>query len=408
MTVTVLMISPGFPGDMPHFTRGLAAVGARVLGVGDQPQGGLPQSCREALTAYLQVRDLWDEDATIEQVRQWLGGREVDRVECLWEPGVVLAARMRQALGAPGLSIESAHAFRDKELMKQVLDRAGLRTPKHARARTQAECREVAERFGYPLIIKPIAGAGSADTYPLHSPQDLEQALEVLGHIDEVSVEEFIEGEEFTYDTVSIQGTPAFQNVAWYRPKPLVMRLNAWISPQAICMRDLERDELRPGVELGHGVLKALEFETGFTHMEWFLTPDGEAVFGEIGARSPGGRLTHGMNVAYGTDLFAGWAEAVCYQRFSQPAAPNQNAAVVFKRSEGGGDRITRLEGLGPLLAEYGEHFPVVDLNPIGAPRKDWRRVVEGDGWIVIRHPDLDATLQLANRVSTEVRLYAD
>jgi len=408
MTATVLMISPGFPGDMPYFTRGLAQVGARVLGVGDQPAGALEPACAAALSDYLQVRDLWDEQATIEEVRRWLAGREVSRVECMWEPGVVLAAKLRRALGAPGLSVESAVAFRDKETMKQVLDRAGLRTPKHARAHTSEECREAAERFGYPLIIKPIAGAGSADTYPLHGPEDLEDALEVLGHVSEVSVEEFIEGEEYTYDTVSIQGTPAFQNVAWYRPKPLVMRLNAWISPQAICLRDLDRPELAGGIELGRGVLAALEFETGFSHMEWFRTPEGEVVFGEIGARSPGGRLTHVMNYAYDTDLFTGWAEAICYGRFDQPSAPSTNAAVIFKRSSGGGDRITRIEGLEPLLAEHGEHFPLVDVNPVGAPRRDWRQVIEGDGWIVVRHPDLDTTLHLADRVSTEVRLFAE
>jgi ATP-grasp domain len=408
MTVTVLMISPGFPGDMPYFTRGLAAVGARVLGVGDQSVAALGEDCAAALSDYLQVRDLWSEEQTLDEVRRWLGGRNVDRVECMWEPGVVLAARLREGLGVPGMGVETAVAFRDKETMKQVLDRAGLRTPKHARARTQDECREAAERFGYPLIIKPIDGAGSADTYPLHEPADLERALEAMGHVQEVSVEEFIEGEEFTYDTVSIQGRPAFQNVAWYRPKPLVMRLNAWISPQAICLGNLERDELRDGVALGRNVLAALGFETGFSHMEWFRTPEGEVVFGEIGARSPGGRLTHVMNYAYDTDLFTGWAEAICFQRFSQPAEPKYNAAVIFKRSQGGGERITAIEGLAPLLAEHGEHFALVDLNPVGATRRDWRQVVEGDGWIVVRHPDLDATLHLADRVSTEVRLLAE
>lgn len=405
MTVTVLMISPGFPGDMPYFTRGLAAVGARVLGVGDQHAGALDPACAEVLSDYLQVGDLWDEERTVDDVRRWLGGRAVDRVECMWEPGVVLAARLRRALDVPGLSLESAVAFRDKETMKQVLDRAGLRTPAHARASTKEACREAAERLGYPLIIKPIAGAGSADTYPLQGPEDLERALEVLGHVPEVSVEELVEGEELTYDTVSVRGEPAFQNVAWYRPKPLVMRSNPWLSPQAICLRDLGREELAGGIELGRAALSALEFETGFTHMEWFRRPDGEVVFGEIGARSPGGRLTHVMNYAYDTDLFTGWAEAVCFQRFTRPREARYNAAVVFKRAVGDGQRIARVEGLEPLLGEFGEHFVLVDLNPVGAPRRDWRQVIEGDGWIVVRHPDLGATLRLADRVSAEVRL---
>ena len=78
-----------------------------------------------------------------------------------------VVAQMREAFGLPGLNVEQSIAFRDKETMKQVLDAAGIRTPRHARAATEAECREAAERIGFPLIIKPIAGAGSADTYHL-------------------------------------------------------------------------------------------------------------------------------------------------------------------------------------------------------------------------------------------------
>src|SRR5262245_59267198 len=196
----VLLLSPGFPHQMPFFARGLARVGARVWGVGDQPQGALDEDVRRALAGYLQVQSLWEENAVIDAVRRWRKGGAIDRIECLWEPGVVLAGRLREVFGVPGLNAEQSLAFRDKELMKQKLDRAGIRTPKHARARTAQECREIAERFGYPLIVKPIAGAGSADTYPLREKQDLEKAIPLLHHVPEVSVEEFIEGEEHTFD----------------------------------------------------------------------------------------------------------------------------------------------------------------------------------------------------------------
>src|SRR5688572_28702943 len=113
--VNVLMLSPGFPDDMPLFTRGLAAAGARVLGLGDQPVGGLPGPVRDRLVDYLQVRSLWDETAVVDEVRAWLRGRTLERVECLWEPGMGVAARLRQALGVPGLDPERTVAFRDKQ-----------------------------------------------------------------------------------------------------------------------------------------------------------------------------------------------------------------------------------------------------------------------------------------------------
>src|SRR5688572_12935960 len=186
--MNVVMISPGFPHQMPFFTMGLAKVGARVYGVGDQPLAAVDEGVRRAMTGYLQVRNLWDEEATAAEIRQWMRGKSIDRVECLWEPGVVLAGRVREALGVPGLSAEQSVPLRDKVAMKDVIEKAGLRTPKHARVRTANECRAAAERIGYPLIIKPIAGAGSADTYELREPKDLENALKILQHVAEASI----------------------------------------------------------------------------------------------------------------------------------------------------------------------------------------------------------------------------
>ncbi len=404
--MNVLLISPGFPAEMPLFTRALAQVGARVFGVGDQPPAALDPEARKSITDYLQVSSLWDEEQLVRDVSGWLRGRTIDRVECLWEPGMIIAARLRESLSLPGLSVERTVPFRDKERMKQVLDAAGVRTPRHARGRTAAECREAAGRIGYPLIIKPIAGAGSADTYPLRESADLERALELLRHVGEVSVEEYIEGEEFTFDTVCSNGRILFENVAWYRPKPLVSRLNGWINPQAVCLRDIDVPEIRVGRNLGRGVLEALGFESGFTHMEWFLTPSGEAVFGEIGARPPGGRLVHVMNYSCDIDLFVGWAEAVTGGRFSQDTRKKHNAAVVFKRGEGEGV-VRRIDGLESLLARYGEHVAAIELVRVGEPRRDWRKVIIGDGWVVVRHPNLEFTLEMADRFSTDLRILA-
>ena len=93
---------------------------------------------------------------------------------------------------------------------------------------------------GYPLIVKPIAGAGSADTYRVDSAQELADVLPLLRHVPEVSVEEFIDGEEFTYDTVCAGGSILFENIMWYRPRPLQMTMHEWISPVSIVLRDLD------------------------------------------------------------------------------------------------------------------------------------------------------------------------
>ena len=85
----VVFLGPGYPGEMPLFTRGLAEVGATVIGVGDQPHDALPELSRRALADYIQIGSWGDEDGIMRTVLDRLRGRNVDLVETLWEPTVV-------------------------------------------------------------------------------------------------------------------------------------------------------------------------------------------------------------------------------------------------------------------------------------------------------------------------------
>jgi hypothetical protein len=402
----VLMLSPGYPADMPEFTRGLAEAGARVFGVGDSSPDSLPGLVRRSLSDYIAVRSLWDEDAVIAALRERLRGQRLDRVECLWEPGILLAARLREAFGIPGLDVEQANRFRDKELMKQALDRAGIRTPRHIAARSVAAVWEAAEAIGFPIILKPIDGAGSADTYRVRDADELRSVLPRLRHVQTVSVEEFVDGEEYTFDTITVNGKIAYYNIAWYRPRPLVARSNEWISPQVVALRDREHPDLQGGVKMGFDVIDALGFDTGFTHMEWYRKADGEVVFGEIGARPPGAHQVDQMKFVCDFDVFREWANAVTQGAISDGIQPRYNVANIYKRARGVGT-ITAIEGVDALQRDFGQHVVWNTLLPVGARRRDWRKTLVSDGFVMLRHPDLAATLEMADRVGSELHLYA-
>ena len=404
--MNVIMISPGYPAEMAYFARGLAASGASVIGVGDQPVGSVPAVARDALAHYVPVGSLAAGDAVAGVVRELARQVRIDRVECLWEPYMMLAARLREELGLPGLTAEQTEPFRDKELMKQRLDAVGLRTPRHESTGTVAGVWAAAERLGFPLIVKPVDGAGASDTYRADSAADLDAILPMVRHVPRVSVEEFIDGEEFTYDTICAGGQILFENICWYRPRPLIMKLHEWISPVTVALRVLDMPDLAAGRALGAAALQALGFRDGFTHMEWYRKADGEAVFGEVGARPPGGRMVDIMNFATDADLFTAWAQAVTTGRIAQPIERRYNAAGIFKRAEGAG-RITRHEGLDRLLAEYGEHVAALDLLPVGAPRRDWRASIIGDGMVIVRHRELSKTIEMTERFAGDLRLHA-
>ena len=404
--MNVLMISPGYPAEMAFFTRGLGQAGADVIGLGDQSQEALPGH-RQTGPGALRPGRLAGRRRPGRRDRARLARQlRIDQVECLWEPYMVLAARLREQLGLPGLTVAQTLPFRDKERMKQLLDEAGLRTPRHVAAGTVADVWAAAERIGFPLIVKPIDGAGLGGYLPCRLACRTRRVLPSLRHVPQVSVEEFIDGEEFTYDTICADGRVLVENICQYHPRPLMTKMHEWISPITMALRDLDAPGLQGGRELGAAVLRVLGFRDGFTHMEWYRKADGEVVFGEIGARPPGARTVDVMNYATDADLFSAWAQAVTHGRISQPVERRYNAGSVFKRASGAG-RITHYQGLDQLLAEYGEHVAALELLPVGAPRRDWRATTIADGMVIVRHSELPQAMEIARRFAADLQLFA-
>jgi biotin carboxylase len=403
----VVFLSPIYPPEMIEYTRGLVEVGAEVYGVGDTPREALPARVRPLLHDYLRVPRIMAEDDVMDRVSTWLRGKTIDKVLSNWEPLVILAARLRERWGLPGMSTDTVRGFRDKQLMKERVKAAGLRVPRSRRVNTEAEIRAAAEEIGFPLILKPIAGAGSADTHRCTSKAELDAAITAMRGIPEASCEEYVEGEEFTFDTVCIEGKPAYENVAAYLPKPLEMRTLQWVSPVIITVRDMYQAKLAGGVELGRKVLSALNMGSGFTHMEWYLTPKGEAVFGEIGCRPGGAHIVDQMNYTSDIDLFTEWARVAVHGKFEANQRRKYNVGIVFKRAMGEG-LITRIEGLGAWLKDCGEWVVEEKLLRPGTPRRNWKHTLLSDGHVVVRHPEWDEAHRMSFAAATGIRMFAE
>lgn len=402
----VLFLSPNYPPEMQQFTRGLHEVGARVHGVGDTPVHEVPAHVRQHLASYLHVPAMGDLPDVRRRILAWLGGRRPDRLEALWEPVTLLAAELREELRLPGMSPDTVRGFRDKPLMRARVERAGLRVPLTVRVRTLAEAREALARVGFPAILKPVDGAGSADTHRVDDAAGFEAAIRTMRHVPEATVEEFVEGEELTYETVCVDGRVLYESVCRYEPGVLVARRNEWISPIIQALRVGDRATEAGGVALGRAAVAALGMGTGITHMEWFRKPDGTAIFGEIACRPPGANMVDLMNYADDQDLYRDWAAAIVHGRITPRPPRPWSSAIVFKRAQGRG-AIRHIEGVDAFVARHRPWIARVDLLPVGAPRRDWTQTFLSDGNLVVRHPDEDTCLDLAREAAATIHLYA-
>jgi len=128
---------------------------------------------------------------------------------CTDAPVVVVAAVAR-ALGTPALTPEAAAVATNKARMRDALAAGGVPIPRYRRARTLEEARAAAEELGFPVILKPPASSGSRGIFKASAADRLEagwrHARSVAGEGAEILVEEFVEGDEVSVETLSFGG----------------------------------------------------------------------------------------------------------------------------------------------------------------------------------------------------------
>ena len=152
--MNVVFFSPSYPLEMQDYTRGLAEVGANVIGAAEGPASMLPSKVKRYLSDYIQVPKLFDERGLTSAILKYGKKHRIDRVESLWEPLTLAAASIREQLGIPGMSRETVLGFRDKSIMKDRIAKAGLRVPYAFRCKSSREIEGAAEKIGFPIIIK--------------------------------------------------------------------------------------------------------------------------------------------------------------------------------------------------------------------------------------------------------------
>ena len=203
--MNVVFVEPSFPPTQRHFARALAEAGAYVVGIGDRPGDWLDDELRGWLGEYHQIGSVTDAGLLTDAVR-WVQGRMwVDRLETTIEAHTLPVAHVREACGIPGTSSRTAWLCRDKPSMKQALREAGVPTAASAAAHSAEDVRAFVRAVGYPIILKPRTGAGALDTVRVDSDTELAGALGSLGAADSIAVEEFVEGHEGFYDTLSVR-----------------------------------------------------------------------------------------------------------------------------------------------------------------------------------------------------------
>jgi Carbamoyl-phosphate synthase L chain, ATP binding domain len=406
--VNVIFVEPAFPANQREFVRGLAEAGANVIGIGERPAEWLDSDLRGWMLHYQQIPNVTDVGALIEAVRFAQSKVWIDALESTIESHTMSAAHAREACGIPGTSVRTAFLCRDKPAMKEALRAVGISTAQSTGASSAAEVRAFVASVGYPIILKPRAAAGALGTSRVDSDAELDRALAELGATGaiDIAVEEFVEGHEGFYDTISIDGHPAYDFISHYYPNVLEAMRERWISPQFIATNRVDSAgdyaEVR---ELGLRAIEALGIGTSATHMEWFFGPKGLR-FSEIGCRPPGVRAWDLYAAGNDVDIYREWANAIVHRGVDRPLSRRRAAGIVALRPDRDGT-ISHYEGVDAVQRQFGEWILDSHLPDGGTPTQPVEAGYMANAWIRMAHPDYDTLHQMLNVVGETVHVRA-
>ncbi len=405
--MNIIFIEPSFPYNQREFVRGLHAAGANVIGIGERPAEHLSGELKHWLADYIQVRSVVHEPSLLKAVKLAQSKAWIDRLEATVEAHIMPAAVVREQTGIPGTSTETAFLCRDKPAMKEALRKNGIPCAQSTRAKTPQDARDFAAAVGYPLIIKPPAGAGASGTYRVRDEAALERVIRECGLGDghAVAVEEFIEGHEGYIDTLTIDGKVAHEFITHYYPNVLEAMRERWISPQMVTTNRINEPGYEEVREMTRKVIRILDIGTSATHMEWFFGPKG-LKFSEIGCRPPGVGQWDVYNAANEFDLYYEWASALVHGRIASKPSRRYSAGMIALRPERDG-RITGYSGVDEIGQRYGDCIVAAHLPDPGTPTQPVEGGYMANAWMRVRHPDYDELRRILNEIGETVHVHA-
>lgn len=401
----VILVEPAFPHYQREFARGLKEAGAYVTGIGERPYEWLDSDLKSWLGAYEQVGSVCNEAQMHAAVRKIQQRGWVDRLEATVEAHMLPVAKVREACSIPGLTYQQAVLCRDKPQQKAFLRRHGIPTAQSTAADSVAEVRDFAESVGFPLILKPRAGAGAAGTVRVNNAAELDAAMREAGveSGQSIAVEEFVEGHEGFYDTLTVNGEVTYEFISHYYPNVLQAMRTRGVNPIIIATNRVDVSSYNEVKEMGRKVVAALGLGTCATHMEWFYGPKGLR-FSEIGARPPGVGQWDVYCAGNELDLYREWGNAVTHGKVSRPPSRRFAAGILNVRPERNGT-IAGYEGLDQARKLLGPALLDFNLPNPGTPTQPVEAGYMANAWLRARHPDYDELKRLLELAAKMIRV---
>ena len=273
---------------------------------------------------------------------------------------VPVVAAVAEALGLPGIGIDTAHRMTHKLAMRRTLADAGVPQPPFAALRSAEDAAAALAESGLPAVLKPVDSGGQRAVFRVESAEDLERDLaEALARVADARGDgRGVRGrhrDERDRDRARRRADAAH---ALRPPSPPGIGFGVgWmhVYPPSIPADQLERAE-----RIAVDSVRALGLRDGIAFPQLIAAPDGSVAVVEVAARIPGGQMADLVRHAVGVDLVEiALRQALGEEVGDELALPqfSQPLAIRFFTAEPGPlptGRVLAIGSLDPVLAAEG------------------------------------------------------
>jgi ATP-grasp domain len=332
-----------------------------------------------------------------------------ERIVTAQETLLETVAMANEALGLPGLSVETVRGALDKSCLKATLKAAGIATPSYALVRSLQEAQVFVQEIGFPLVLKSLSGSGALATFLIRSEEDLERAVE-LGRgltrslvVDEKGstflAEQYVTGQELCVDTITIDGQPQFHSVCCYQPS--ILEAVEDPETQWTCVMPRDMTPYQNFIEQGLKAVSVLSVGNAMTHMEGFIDTNGRPWFTDATLRPAGARIAPMLAHAYDIDPYRAWARVAVDGCFDGPWERKYAVGTIFLRSAGSGS-VRHVSGVERVQEEIGDMIAEARWPRVGARKS---ATYTGDGYLTIRHRDTAVVQQALRSIAQLLKI---
>ncbi|SDI16515.1 ATP-grasp domain-containing protein [Nonomuraea jiangxiensis] len=212
-------------------------------------------------------------------------------VVALKEDDLLVAAALREEWGCPGPTRAELIPFRDKLVMARAVAAAGVAVPAFAPAPDVGAVVAFAERHGWPVVVKPRAGAASEGVAVASGPEDVELPADAM-------VQVFDPGRIYHVDGVFDGTGLAVWRAARYLNTCLAFRSGTTLG----AVQEDDPEVLSRVGRFAERALRALSAKPVVFHLELFVDAE-RCAFLEVGARVGGGEIPFLWREVHGYDL---------------------------------------------------------------------------------------------------------